>query len=543
MNIKKLTLGGLLLSSLLTATACGGNNTNTSQSNGNSTSSEINGDNTTNFNNYLLTDLGYRRFSAEPTSEDIDKWILDIVIDKGGDLISGGIASYGKTLVINLLKECGLDLRDANAKTLEKIQQQLDQIENKLNSLCEKIERDHSESILSPVLKAVKECLYDYNGIATTGIEYLVNAEKDESLTEEEIETKREEYYNDIVKDLMTGGLPIASRLTNLCNYILKPNEASGNNIFYYYFNTIACTDVWSIQRVKNIKSFVAYIDSVLLLTANLAKFQMYYLAKGKGDAARAAYEGIMTTMANQVNAVNLLFKNQIEALKVYEDKAAEGLNIFLSTGKEYSTRLATLTYNPYEDDKPSESRQGLLYAITNSRYDYGAYCFKLNPDSRTVEGVANSFREYATSYCAADYTIQDYLTFCGFHANNEDLYERAVGLYKGDFNVTSYGVKDDDHDYIAGYYDRRCNYTTKKVYDVATYHIWGWQVDHADLRIYDNDYYLCFATKENGVEYIDGNYSSAYTYDNCYKVMDSCPYQYDWYYMTSHKFPLRDTW
>ncbi len=540
MNFKKLTLGGLLFSSLLTATACGGNNNTTSQTNGNSeTNNNLTLDKT------LLTDEGYRRLSSEPTTEDIDKWI-DLVIDKGGDLITGGISAYAKTLCINLLKECGLDLRDATTKTLEKIQQQLDQLENKLNSLCEKIEKDHSEEVLSPVLKAVKDCLFDYKSPAIYGMEYLVNLEKDTTLTEEEIEKERVQFYHDIVEGLTTGGLPIANRLINLCNYILKPNDASGNNIFYYYFKTIACTDVWSIQRVKNLKSFMAYIDSVLLLTTNVAKFQMYYLAQGKGAAAIATYEGLMNQLADSVNAVNQLFKNQLGALKEYEDKAAEGLNIFLETGKEYSTRLATLTYNPNETNNTGDSRQALLYDYTEKRGAQGIIdknAFKLTPDARTVEGVANSFREYATAYCAPDYTIQDYLTFCGFYANNEELYQNAAGLYKGDFKTINCGTWNDDHDYYAGYYDQRCNYVSKKVYEVATYHVWITEIDHADLRVLDNNYYICFATKDNGVDYLDGNYTETYMEDACYKVQESCPYRYSYTSMNNGKYALKDNW
>lgn len=542
MKLKKLTLSALLFASLVSATtSCAKYNGNDEKQDNTQKKDD---DNNLTLDASLYTSTGQRRLSEE-TEVEIAKWVADIIMDKGAELITGGLSTYGKTLVLNLLKECGLDLRDANTKSLERIEKQLEVLDNKLNAIAQQIEREHSESVLSNVLERVSNTLENYSSYTVTGMQLLINLEQDESISEADLEAKREQYYHDAIENLLINGLPIANEVINLADSILQPNRASGNSIFYYYFNTIASTDVWSIQRIKNIKSFMAYIDSVLILTSNIAKFQMYYLAKDKGEIARGVYKDLMDRMAEKVNAVNLLFKNQLIAMQEYEDKASEGINIYLPTNKEYSTRVATLTYNPYEEDvSPTDSRAALLLGFNNwNKDDIGRYCFKYNPDQTTVNGVAQSFREYATSYCTKDYTIQDYLTYCGFSANNEELYKNAAGLFKGDFNYTNYGYLNDDHDYNIGYYNQRCEYTTKKVYEVATYHTRLFDIDYADLRITDQSYYICFTTKLYNSDYLDGSYSAQFMNDWCWKVFNACPYKYNYYDIPSMKFFLKNSW
>ena len=542
MKLKKLTLSALLFASLVSVT------TSCAKYNGNDgtqdNTQKKDDDNNLTLDASLYTSTGHRRLSEE-TEVEIAKWVADIIMDKGAELITGGLSTYGKTLVLNLLKECGLDLRDANTKSLERIEKQLEVLDNKLNAIAQQIEKEHSESVLSNVLERVSDTLENYSSYTVKGMQLLIDLEKDESISEADLEAKREQYYHDAIENLLINGLPIANEVINLADSILQPNRASGNSIFYYYFNTIASTDVWSIQRMKNIKSFMAYIDSVLILTSNIAKFQMYYLAKDKGEIARGVYKDLMDRMAEKVNAVNLLFKNQLIAMQEYEDKASEGINIYLPTNKEYSTRVATLTYNPYEEDvSATDSRAALLLGFNNwNRDDLGRYCFKYNPDQTTVNGVAQSFREYATSYCTKDYTIQDYLTYCGFSANNEELYKNAAGLYKGDFNYTDYGYLNDDHDYNIGYYNQRCEYATKKVYEVATYHKNLFEIDYADLRITDQSYYICFTTKLYNSDYLDGSYSAQFMNDWCWKVFNACPYKYNYYNIPSMKFVLNNSW
>ncbi len=543
MKFKKLSLMGILFSSILSVTSCNPTSSSSSSSS-NGDSSVLTLDTT------LYTSEGNKKLSAEPDDDIINDMILDIV-SKGASAMAGGIGTYGKTLVISLLKECGIDLRDATAKTLEKIQQQLSQIESKLNAIVDKMEKDHSEQVLSPLLKQIKETQFNYGKFSCVGIQQLADMENDDTIPEEALEQARLDYYNDAVKDLLSNGLPLASYVTNLANYILRPNDASGKSIFYYYFQTIASYDVWSIQRLKNVRSFIAYIDSVLFLTANLAKFQMYYLIQGKGAAAKATYESMLSTMATQVNQVNLLFKNQLESMKDYEDKMNNGLNIYLPTNKEYSTRLCTLTFDHYEQIE-GDSRQGLLFGYDEThgkRYgEQNAYAY--NADFTTVDGVANSFRSYASEYCTSDYTIQDYLTFCGFHANNQDLFEKSAGLYKGEMNVVNCGYINDDHDYYVGYYDNHCNYSRKKIYEVDTYHKWGFEIDYTEIKYLDNQYYLCFTTEDNGIQYIDGYYQRTYMNDFCYTVIDNAiVYKFDYFKINSsveYQKPLRqvrDTW
>ena len=71
--------------------------------------------------NLKYTDEGVLRISEEPTNQDLVNTFVNMIIEKGGEAITGGISVYAKTVVLNLLKECGLDFRDATTKSLEQI--------------------------------------------------------------------------------------------------------------------------------------------------------------------------------------------------------------------------------------------------------------------------------------------------------------------------------------------------------------------------------------------------------------------------------------
>lgn len=138
MKLKKLTLSALLFASLVSVT------TSCAKYNGNDGSQDNtqkkDDDNNLTLDASLYTSTGHRRLSEE-TEVEIAKWVADIIMDKGAELITGGISTYGKTLVLNLLKECGLDLRDANTKSLERIEKQLEVLDNKLNAIAQQIEK------------------------------------------------------------------------------------------------------------------------------------------------------------------------------------------------------------------------------------------------------------------------------------------------------------------------------------------------------------------------------------------------------------------
>lgn len=518
MKMKKLALTGLLLTSLISVTSCGtANNSSSSDSNINDLSSDD--------NKFLFNDEGTRRLNAEPQEEMVNV-IIDTLISKGGSLITGGIQTYAKSIVLNLLKECGFDFRDATTKTLEKIQQQLAAIDEKVKALAKKTDQYHSEDILNNVLGIMVEVQNKYMSFAVKGMGDLADVENDETLTEEEKEARRQSFYDNSVSKFLIDGSPLCSFVSTFCDAILRPNNADpGKDIFYYYNNTVGYYDTWSTLRVKNTKNFMAYLDSTLVALTNLSKFQIYYMTKGKDQATIKSYEDMIDGTIAKVNLVNQEFKDMLDNLKEYEDKAAAGINVYLATGKEYSLRMATLTYS-YDGDLENDSRRALLLDNPQTRENNRIYYYQPNTD--IVESVVSDFKEYVGAYFAKTYTIQDYLTYAGFYANNQELFDKAAGLYNGYLKVDSHGYLNDDHDYSMTYFDTRCEYVRKTIYTVDSYHTILGGIEDTTIRLYDNNYYLCFATPDGDKQKLDGKYPYTNNKEDLHTINKDQYYHFD---------------
>lgn len=550
MKFKKLLLSTLISSSMFAVGCSTNKNTTTPTTETSENTSYEDSDSNSALTAQFYTEEGYKRLSAEPSDDMVDT-IIDSLISKGTDLITDGIQTYGKSIVLNLLKECGFDFRDATTKTLEKIQQQLNVIENKINAMTQRQEQIHAETILGDLLKVVNETQNDYSTYVVDGLGYLANLENDETKSEEDIEAERKEYYTNTIADLTINGKPIATYVSNLADYILIPNQADqSKSIFDYYDNTIGAYDVWSTLKIKNTRTFMAYIDSVLVTCANLAKFQIYYKALGMDQATIKTYESMVHTMVTKVNAVNAFFKAKLDSLKELEDKRDNGINIYMSTGKEYSTRMATLTFDTNDGVDTTDSRQALLMDVYSnsdgSRGDSYKYALELVPDQTFVASVANDFKTYANAFCVSTYTIKDYLTYAGFHAANQDLFDKSIGLYNANIYADGHGFMSQDYEYTATYYNDRGEYTRKAIYEVDSYHNWLQEVTRTVFTQYDDSYYLCFATPDGDKQKLDGKYERVYMKDTQSTVNKKLYYNYNFY--TANKLNnsgwyLHDCW
>lgn len=522
MKLKKLLLSTLLSSSMF-AVGCTGVNA-TASLNNNQTITEK-GNTNVSMNHSVYAAKSNTALTAEP-GDDVINEIIDSVISKGSDLILGGLQTYGKSVVINLLKECGFDFRDATTKTLEKIQQELQVIENKLDSMAAREEQQHEEDVFGPLLTKIDEVQNDYLPYVTEGLGYLAYLENESNMMEEKIEAQRKKYYYNSVSKLTIDGKPIATFVSDLADSILMPNRADqAKNIFDYYDDTIGVYDVWSTLKDKNVKSFMAYVDSTLVALANLAKFQVYYKVLGKDQATINTYKSMMDTMAKKVNQVNALFKAKLESMKTYEDMAEEGILVYLPTGKEYSSRMATLTFNVEDKTDDGDSRQGLLmdyyFNYDGSRGSAYQFAMEYVPDQTFVASVASDFRKYANAFCPSTYTIKDYLKYIGFHANNEDLFDKSIGLYNANMYADGAGFLNDDYTYTSTYYDARGEYQRKDIYKVDSYHNWNFDVTRTEFYQLDDSYYLCFATPDGDRQKLDGTYNDVYMKDVKSTVVD----------------------
>ena len=468
-----------------------------------------------------------------------DDFILDIfnsLVSKGSSLVVDGIQTYSKTVILNLLKECGFDFRDATTKTLEKMTQQLNVIAAKIDALAEQQDKQYSESVLSKVLDKVKEGQYYTSIYVLGGLSTLIDSENDPTKTEEEVEKERQAFYKNTLSKLTINGKPFASFVQETAEAVLQPNSADpSSDIFTYYNKTLGVYNTWSSFKIANTSKFMAQILETLLACTNLAKFQLYYMALGKDAATIATYKRAMTEMVTMVNAVNEKFKNYLNnVLQPLIDKKEQGINVYMSTNKEYSFRMATLTFNV--NDKENDDTRASLYMDYYTREDgkYGqndSRVLQFKPDQNFLASVAKDYKTYAGAFYDPNYTMIDYLKSAGFHANNEELFDKAIGLYNANGYSDGSGINYDDKAITSTYYSLQGDYTRSLVYKVDAYHNWNFDITDTVFHNCDNNYYLCFATFNDGKEVLDGTYETLYIGDSWYTLNKNLPirkYYYD---------------
>lgn len=437
--------------------------------------------------------------------EDATMYIVNKIITDGPSLITGAVTTYAKNMVINILNDYGIDFRDASIKYLERIENSLAEIKEKLNAIEKKQDIYQAQTILNNGLyKMFTEINFTIKDKVYGSLWELATLELEDKLSEEELEARRYEVYKALFKDYSfqanANGLGLESTLvtyaTQVAAAILTPNQAdTSKDIFYYYDLTLGQNDKWVGQQIKNRRAYIAYCTNMLLATVNLAEFDMHYRYEEK-PAARATYDKELETMAQYVNAVGTKFQAELKRLDELEKKMKEDhITTYLPTNVEYSTRMATLTYN-LNDKEGDQSRQSLLRASTLcNNYRDGGMAY--HPDQNLIKNVVNDYKTYVGTYHLEDYTMNNYLKDAGFYANNEDLFDNAAGIFYGDLKVNGMGLFNHDTELTSAYYNNEGNYTTHPIYKVNCYHNWIGCINRVELVEKDFDYYLCFIDRD----------------------------------------------
>ncbi len=441
---------------------------------------------------------------------DAAKYVLDNVTSAGVDMITGGITAYAKTFTLNILKDFGFDLRDTNIKYLERITEELKEIKYKLDNLDKKMDEYNAQAIINALSTKLKKTEIEYMGFVKDGFWTIAQHEQSGKYTESELEAERLRYYKENLENMNVQGFDIfANYVTDLAQSILIPNQGdSSKDIFYYYSYTLGKYDKWTTQEYKNKRAYIAYLSTMLLSAVNVAKFDIYYRSLDKSEATRNTYKGYMDEMAKNVNKVFEKFQTELKRLDAINKVKEEKNTItYLPTNKQYSTRMATLTYNP-SDREGNESRQGLLIA-NRTDYGYRDYGYAYEPDKNLINNVTSDYKTYKNSYGGSNYTIVNYLKDAGFYANNKNLFDASSGLFYGDTSRNTCGTFDHDSEIYFNFINLNGDKIRKQCYGVACYHNWIGSIVRSEMRYNDTAYYLCFMNPEQTK--LDGKYHDNY--------------------------------
>ena len=441
---------------------------------------------------------------------DAAKYVLDNVTSAGVDMITGGITAYAKTFTLNILKDFGFDLRDTNIKYLERITEELKEIKYKLENMDKKMDEYNAQAIINALSTKLKKTEIEYMGFVKDGFWTIAQHEQSGNYTESELEAERLRYYKENLENMNVQGFDIfPNYVTDLAQSILTPNQGdSSKDIFYYYSYTLGKYDKWTTQEYKNKRAYIAYLSTMLISAVNVAKFDIYYRSQDKSEATRNTYKGYMDEMAKNVNKVFEKFQTELKRLDAINKVKEEKNTItYLPTNKQYSTRMATLTYNP-SDRQGNESRQGLLIANrTDSGYRNYGYAYE--PDKNLINSVTSDYKTFKNSYGGSNYTIVNYLKDAGFYANNQSLFDVSSGLFYGDTDRNTCGTSGHDSEIYFNYINLNGDKIKKQCYGVAVYHNWIGIITRCEMRYHDAAYYLCFMNPEQTK--LEGKYQDNY--------------------------------
>ncbi len=433
-------------------------------------------------------------------------YFLLLLKEKGPDIITNtiGVVAGGliKNLCTDMLLECGIDLRDGNAETIDNIYKEVQEIKAKLDVVEKKVDQYHSEDVMNNLYKFINYTEVTLKPMLQGGLMTIVNNEKAGTKTVEEIEKERENFFEANLKNkTLENGELLVNYVTRFANDICRPNDANqAENIFGYYQKTLGKHDKWSYQEYTNKRNFIAYLETTLLIATNMARYDLYYRTKGADEATVATNTKYLNNLITAVKNVNTLFKNELERLdKIEDERIKNHVVTYLPTNTKYSNRLGTLTFNL--DDK---ERAGLVARSTANEFDY-----TFTPDTNLVNNVTNDYLFFKKEFKDDNYTINTYLKEAGFYTNDEKLFDTTAGLYYGDLYHNRCGFCNHDTETSIAYIDQKGNKTRKDVYKVSVYHNWIGVATDVRVDNLDKNYYFVFI-KDNQTE-LAGRYADTY--------------------------------
>lgn len=445
--------------------------------------------------------------SATKGEDSLFPSILEGIACGGTQILTKGLVEGGQYLVTEILKDYGIDMRDSSILYLEKIDGEIKEVKAKIDALTSNVNKYNAERSLDNLYSYVNVASTDIMNEVKGGLWTLATLENDKTKDAKYVEAQRKEFYETSLKNFTAKGSNIADFVTHFANTISRPvDSAPTNDIFYYYQLTNGQFDKWSTQSYKNRRSFIAYLDSLLLTSANLAIFDNHYRSLGASDAVKATNDTRFNGMVAAVNNANTIFKNELKRLDEYETLRKQGELIYLPTNQHYSSKMATYTFN-HQDKENAKLLQGVERVSTDAFHkgnkNLQNYLMTYQANHAMVNSVVKDYADYVEAFGLKDCTINQYLKEVGFTAEKQDLFDKAEGLYYGELNIPHSGYLSDDVSVKAHYFDKFGKYQNKTQFFVEAHHRFLRGPSYS-VKFSDSDYYLCFVKADNK---LDGEY------------------------------------
>ncbi len=447
--------------------------------------------------------LNAKSLNASGSEASIFASILKTIASKGGSMVGAKMEKYA----IDVLKNYGIDLRSAELKMLDKIDNEIKEVKEKIDSISDKIDKKEAEDSLKDLYSFIDTTQVNLMPLVQGGLVSLAQKEASGEYTDDQLDEARKDFFNISLYHLsIPKATSLVNFVTDFANHILIPNSVDkSQNVFDYYQLSVGRFDKWSSQSYTNRRNYIAYLDTILLSAANLAIFDASHRIENiSDDASKKSIETSFNNMIKAVNSVNKMFQNELTRLEEYK-KLEENKQIkYLPTNTIYSTRLATMTYD-FNSDK-----QGFVKTLAtkdNKKFNGMGLLFQA---SNIVDKVAKDYSDYMKTWKVKDYSLVKYLKDAGFYANDSKAFETSLGLYKGDMDYEYKGLFDHDTEFRFKYYNNNGELKRDTAFNIGTFHKWLGLVREVKVTTSNKNYFLSFI-KGNQTE-LDGQYKSEYT-------------------------------
>jgi hypothetical protein len=458
-------------------------------------------------------------------------------IQKGGTKLLGKAGSELAKMAFNaLLSQMGVDTRSTEQKALDKIQEEIEGIQNDLKQGVSDIKRTfvriHNEDIMNNLLEKLAAIQTPVASKMATMIS-IAQKELDPKADQKELESEKETFLNGLgeLNFVKLDGNKLWNQAERLAAGILTPYQSDTSlKLMDLYDEIYGKVETWDYMTVAPRRKFIGYVGSLVNSFAELAMLRANYEMNklAQDDSNRHDFQVGIQGMIDSVNKLNGELKNELDKLSAIEKKHDEQHlithrdavvdkdgNLTYKDGRTVSTKLFAVTtadnddnYVSYtHDNKNQFVRYDTGYGVSNPIYANYIYTLDCTSDKDLYKAVFDDFNNYKKVVTDGNqnFTMQDYLTKAGFTCDNKDGFNKAVGFYsridQTSRKAGNFWTQNDHSDLRAYYYkfgNDKFEETPGEISDAWEY-CSGWfstRKRYSELGDQVNNYYLVFVNQ-----------------------------------------------
>ena len=382
--------------------------------------------------------------SAEDAESSLLDGVLDLVKEKGSDIIKEYLPTVGDFLCTTIFDYFGIDYSDSFTKRINEVNEKLESIQSDLKTVIKNQTKAESQTTISSYLNIVDVFSDVIHPIYQGYNDLLLNEKK--GMTKEEAKASEEKFYNNNLKNLLFGNRSSTGNLyTQLCNLAdttVSPNSTSHKTLMEHYVVSFEHRWAFNTQSFEPKREFLGYASANLLQGLTLYSFQHLEETQiYKDDSSQlTVLDRRWKNIKDSTKAAFQYLQKEIKTLAEEEKKYTDGNMVrHYSTGKEFCKKLYVGGIAANEDSHFTYASRWTTTRQGNTR--------SVTIDVLNARDLANTiqkeFAQYKENYRkGSSCTLAEFLQSAGFTCtnwNNKGLYRGQSMYHSGAFLTNEY--------------------------------------------------------------------------------------------------------